>query len=151
MKTLQYMRFAAAALACAALMWVVTACRHSDLWSEMPAEISLFVTHYFPFQELQSFDKGAATYHVRIDDGPGLTFDSECAWIAIDGYGMPLPQVLLFDQLPPKVYDYLQETEQVGGVFSMERDKMSYTLTLLDDTLTYYIDSGELTLRKPAS
>lgn len=151
MKTLQYIRLTAAALACAALMWVVTSCRHSDLWSEMPQEISSFITHYFPFQELQSFDKGSTTYHVRIDDGPGLTFDSECAWIAIDGYGMPLPQVLLFDQLPPKVYDYLQETEQVNSVFSMERDKTSYTLTLLDDTLTYYIDSGELTLRKPAS
>lgn len=150
MKTLQYMRLALAAMACAVLMWVATSCRHSDLWSEMPQEISSFITHYFPFQELQSFDKGASIYHVRIDDGPGLTFDSECAWIAIDGYGMPLPQVLLFDQLPPKIYDYLQETEQINSVFSMERDKMSYMLTLLDDTLTYYIDSGELTLRKPS-
>ena len=57
---------------------------------------------------------------------------------------MPLPQVLLFDQLPPKLYNYIQETEQLNGVFSLERNKDYYLVTLMDTTLKYVIESGEL-------
>ncbi len=54
---------------------------------------------------------------------------------------------MLFDQLPPKLYDYLQETEQLNSVFSMERDKDYYTLTLLDSMLRYTIATGAMTMR----
>lgn len=125
----------------------LTNCSHSELWNEMPSDIASFVSHYFPNSELNSYSHSGNTYHVRIDDGPGLTFGANYAWIAIDGYGMPMPQVLLFDQLPPKLYDYLQETEQLNSVFSMERDKDYYTLTLLDSMLRYTIATGAMTMR----
>ncbi len=71
---------------------------------------------------------------------PGLTFGENYGWTAIDGYGMPLPQVMLFDQLPPRLYAYLQDSQQqLDSVFGMERDSKRYVLTLLDSTLTYDI------------
>ncbi|MDE6120487.1 MAG: hypothetical protein K2F63_01710, partial [Muribaculaceae bacterium] len=57
------------------------------------------------------------------------------------------PQVLLFDQLPPKMYMYIQETEQLNAVFAITRDPDVYTASLLDDTLTYRIKDESLTLR----
>ncbi len=74
-----------------------------------------------------------------------MTFDHECEWEAINGYGMPLPQVLLFDQLPPALYKYLEETDDVGSVFSIERDRTSYTVVLLDSTLIYDIKTQQIT------
>ena len=109
------------------------------------------LTQYYPNSEVQSYTHNAGVYHVRLDDGPGLTFDSSYEWTDIDGYGMPLPQVLLFDQLPPKIYQYLQETGQLNAVFAVRRDSTEYALTLLDQNLRYDIASGELTGTAPTS
>ncbi len=130
----------------------LTNCNNSnDLWNEVPQDIASFIDRYFPSSKLDSYVHSGTNYHVRIDDGPGLTFDASYSWIAIDGYGMPMPQVLLFDQLPPKLYEYLQGTQQLNSVFSMERDSEYYTLTLLDSSLRYTIETGEMTSHVPSA
>ena len=88
---------------------------------------------------------------MRVDDGPGITFDSDYAWEIVDGYGMPLPQVLLFDQLPPKLYAYLQDSQQLDSVFSMERDSRRYTLSLLNADLVYDIKTEEISGSVPTA
>ncbi len=126
---------------------MLTSCHDSDseLWGEMPSKISDFVTQYFPNQQVDSYSESSSTYHVRLKDGPGMTFDKDQEWIAVNGYGMPLPQVLLFDQLPPALYNYLDETQNLDSVFSIERDSASYKVVLLDSTVTYDIDTEEIT------
>ena len=84
---------------CSALVWTAGGCSHRDLWDDVPGPVAEFLNQYFPYSELQSVTESGSNYHISIDDGPGLTFDYTYSWIAIDGYGMPLPQVLLFDQL----------------------------------------------------
>lgn len=148
-RILRYCRVLAAAIATFALAFVPVACHHAEIWDELPQEISEFITRYFPSSELQSYTNNAGSYHVRIDDGPGLTFGATYQWTDIEGYGMPLPQVLLFDELPPKIYQYLQETEQLNAVFAMRRDATRYTLTLLDNDLMYDIATGELSGTTP--
>lgn len=138
------LRIMAMAITAALLCTLPSACDHSDLWNEVPGEISNFLNEYFPNSELVSVTHNSAGYHIRIDNGPGLAFDTEYKWVDINGYGMPLPQVLLFDQLPPRLYDYLQETQQLNAVFSMSRDGTQYTLTLLSSTLTFDTATGEL-------
>lgn len=123
----------------------LSACKDNDLWGELPSEISQFITQYFPNSDIDSFSESSNTYHVRLKDGPGMTFGKDCDWEAINGYGMPLPEVLLFDQLPPALYSYLEETTNLGSVFSMERDKAAYTIVLLDTTLHYDIATQEIT------
>jgi hypothetical protein len=58
---------------------------------------------------------------------------------------MPLPQVLLFDRLPPSLYSYLEETENLGNVFSIERDRTTYTVVLLNETLSYDVATEQIT------
>lgn len=128
-----------------------TACHGDDEWDEMPAPIANFVSKYFAGQGINSYSYNGNVYHVRINDGPGLSFGTDYAWIAVDGYGMPLPQVFLFDQLPPKVYAYLQDSQQLDAVFAVERDTSRYTLTLLSTTLIYDIDTGELSGTVPTA
>lgn len=146
---LRYCRLTVAVLVAAAVGSVLSGCHHAELWEELPPDISSFISQYFPNSELNSYTHTGTTYHVRIDDGPGLTFDADYKWTDINGYGMPLPQVLLFDQLPPKIYDYLQETEQLNAVFALSRDSARYTLTLLDQTLTYDIATATISGSKP--
>ena len=145
--TLRNTRLALAMLMSLALAWFAAGCHDNDVWNDVPEQISEFINHYFPYSELSSCTKTDSGYHIRIDDGPGLSFDHTYAWTSIDGYGMPLPQVLLFDQLPPALYDYIQETENLNGVFSMERDSTAYVLTLLDTSVRYIIETGEMTTR----
>lgn len=123
----------------------VSGCKDNDLWDELPAEVSQFITQYFPNSSIDSFTSSATTYHVRISDGPGLTFNRECRWEAINGYGMPLPKVLLFDQLPPALYSYLEGTENLGDVFSIERERMTYSVVLLSTTIHYNVATESIT------
>ena len=127
------------------VLCALPSCNHSELWDDLPAKITSFINQYYPNSELQSVSNSCGRYHVRIDDGPGMTFDQDEQWLAVDGYGMPLPQVLLFDQLPPVVYSYLQETDQLNSVFSISRDHGKYTVTLLDSNLYYDTATGKLT------
>ena len=113
--------------------------------SGLPSPLQDFIVRYFPGSRIDSYSHPGATYHVRIYNGPGLTFDSAYQWTSIEGYGMPLPQVLLFDQLPPALYAYLQETENLDSVFGIVRTPLIYTLTLLDSTITFDIDSERIT------
>lgn len=122
----------------------LSSCKENQPWDELPSEISKFITQYFPNSAIENFSETTSTYHVRISDGPGLTFDKDFSWEDINGYGMPLPQVLLFDQLPPALYKYLEETSNLDGVFSLERDTRTYTVVLLESTLIYTIETQEI-------
>ena len=125
-------------------LFAITACDHSDLWSKLPDNVQTFINKYFPNSELLSVavnDKGCS---VRIDNCPGMTFDADSQWTSVNGYGMPLPSVMLYDQLPEKLYNYLEETENLGSVFSMSRDKTAYELKLMNTDIKYDIATGEL-------
>lgn len=140
-----------AAMMSAALLFVSSSCHNNEEWDEMPQEIADFVSKYFPGEGIGSYSHSSTGYHVRIDDGPGITFDNNYAWVVVDGYGMPLPQVMLFDQLPPRLYAYLQDSQQLDSVFSMERDSLRYTLSLLNSDLIYDIKTGAISGTVPSS
>lgn len=142
---LHVLRLAAMLIMGVVLCSLPVSCDHSELWDEVPGEISEFINQYYPNSELLSVSHNGSIYHIRIDNGPGLSFNSKYKWVDINGYGMPLPQVLLFDQLPPRLYDYLQETQQLNAVFSMSRDGDKYTLSLLSSTLQFDAATGKLT------
>ncbi len=146
---IQYLKMTVMIIFTAVVLTGVSACKNSELWDEMPSAASSFITQYFPMSELSSVSKNSTGYHVRIDNGPGLTFDSEGKWEAVDGYGMPLPQVMLFNELPPKFYAYLQEAEELNGVFAISRTTRIYTATLLKQTLTYEINTETITGTTP--
>ena len=55
----------------------LTACDHSELWDDLPYQITKFINQYYPNSELQSVSHSGNRYHVRIDDGPGMTFDED--------------------------------------------------------------------------
>lgn len=124
----------------------ITSCSNeqSQLWNEVPAEISRFINDYYPNSALDAVTFYKDIYHIRLKNGPGLTFNDKEQWITVNGYGMPLPEVLLFDQLPPSLFSYLQETEQLGSVFSLSRNKNIYTVTLLSRSLRFNASTEEL-------
>lgn len=122
-----------------------TACKDSE-YTALPDKIASFVTQYFPGYSVDSYSNTGSLYHVRLKNGPGLTFNHDQDWISINGYGLTLPQVLLFDQLPPDLYVYLEETENTENIFSVERDGFAYTLVLLNETIKYDIATSKITV-----
>lgn len=135
----------ALALSLLVALFLLPSCHDSELWDELPAEITEFINQYYPNCDLQSVNNGPNGCHVRIKDGPGMSFDKDNKWTTVDGYGMPLLQVMLFDQLPPALYDYLQGSGELNSVFSISRDKVKYTVALLNTDVYYDIATGALT------
>ena len=115
-------------------------------WDDMPAAISRFVSQYFPAQGIQSVNQlPDGGYRVKVNDGATLVFDSTPSWTSISGNGSPLPAVLIYDQLPQKLYDYLADTEQTTSVYSLARDYKTYTVGLHDTTIIFNIQTGAIT------
>ena len=125
-------------------MIIVFGACSNDASEELPSAVSQFITQYFPGMSVKSYnvlsDNGCV---VQLASGPTLRFDSENQWMDIDGNGARLPQVLMYDQLPTELYEYLQATEQQADVYVMKRDKYYYKLTMLDTVLTYDIATGK--------
>lgn len=122
----------------------VTGCKGADLWDAMPAEISAFIDLYYPNSEIDAYTKSDKGYSVRLDDGPGFAFDSERNWTSIDGYGMPLKEILIYDLTPAPLYRYLETIDATAGVFVLARDAREYRLKLLEDSLAYDIASEQV-------
>lgn len=117
---------------------------NNEVWDSVPPKIGRFLNQYYPNAELASCDKTGSDWRVRIKDGPGLTFDASQNWIVIAGYGEAIPQALLFDQLPPALYDYLEAVQALNTVYSLERDKEQYTTGLKNTSVVYDIDTGDI-------
>lgn len=128
-----------------AVVATVSGCS-SDASDDLPATISKFVTQYFPGSSVKSYqtlsDGGSV---VVISNGPTITFDAQERWTEVDGNGAVLPEVLMYDELPPELYSYLQSTEQQNRVYEVKRDKYYYKLTMLDTVLSYDIATGKVT------
>ncbi len=71
-----------------------------------------------------------------------MVFNSNMDWIEVNGLGETLTQYFLFDQMPPAVYEYLQETENLSNVYAVTRDVFEYNVSLFDSVLTYQISSS---------
>ena len=121
-----------------------------DAFNDLPTPLAKFVEQYFPGSGVSEYSVSADAYHVKLKDGPGMTFDREYKWMTINGYGETLPQVLLFDQLPPAMYEYIQGNGLLQNAMSMERNSKTYTLVLLDTTIYYDIETGKITEGTPS-
>ncbi|MDO4319206.1 MAG: PepSY-like domain-containing protein [Bacteroidales bacterium] len=123
----------------------LTSCQDSDNYRSLADPVATFVSQYWPNADIESYTHPTSgSYIVIIKNGPKIVFDSSMSWTEIDGNGMPLPQVLLYDQLPSPLYRYLEETENTSSVFMLERTPRQYSVTLLNSSLTYDISTGEL-------
>ncbi|MBD5271253.1 MAG: hypothetical protein HDS40_03225 [Bacteroides sp.] len=126
------------------LVMVAGACSN-DATDDMPGAISSFLAHYFPGIKVKSYSDVNEIQTVQLSGGPTLRFDEDDQWTDIDGNGSYLPQVLMYDELPTQLYDYLQATEQQSDVTAVKRDRHYYKLIMLDTVITYEISTGEIT------
>lgn len=127
------------------------ACTSSGDWDDLPDPIAKFVAHYFPEEGVSQYGENDGRYYVRLHDSASLSFDSSYAWISINGEGSTLPQVLLFDQLPPGLYEAIQEDSDLAHVYAVSRNSSTYNVTLTDSYLSYDIATKEVTVQYPSS
>lgn len=138
MKRIAYILLAIVAVA-------ASSCQSSEDYSSLPDPIAKFVSQYWPNPDIESYSQPtSSTYVVTIRNSATLTFNSDYAWTEIDGNGMPLPEVLLYDQLPEPLYDYLEGDEAIGQVFRIIRDTKKYSVSLLSTTVNYDISTGKI-------
>lgn len=123
---------------------MVGACSNS-VWDELPSAISSFISEYFPGAGVSSYNEDGDSYRVQVRNGATLVFDKDYHWTEVDGNGVPLPDVFMYDQLPPALYNYLRGIEQQGSVYGVKRDKDYYKLTMHDTVITYEISTGKIT------
>ena len=124
---------------------VLCSCTDNEAYDDVPEPIITFITQYWPNPVIESYSQPSANkYRVDIKNGPSLEFDGEYSWTEVNGLGMPLPQIFLYDQLPQKLYDYLQTGEYLNQVFEVERNSTTYSLDLQTIDLYYDISSGTI-------
>ena len=124
---------------------LLAACQGSDNYKELPSPIARFVSQYWPNPDVTSFTQpDASIYEVIIKNGPTLRFNADYEWTSINGNGLPLLENLLFSCLPDKLYAYLSSGSMLNECFAIVRTPRTYTLTMLNTTVTYDIGSGTI-------
>lgn len=123
---------------------VMGACS-TNLWDELPSQITSFISQYFPGAGVKSYKETNSDFRVNVDNGTTLVFDSDYNWVEIDGNGSRLPEVLIYDQLPPAFFNYLQGINAQNGVYMMMRDQDFYKVTTANTVITYAVATGKIT------
>ncbi len=133
------------------IFWTILllgACNDS-VWEQLPSSVSQFVTEYYPGSDIKSYNTDAdGNQTVEIKNGAVLKFDRDGAWTEISGRGVPLPEVLVLDELPSPLYRYLQEITATTLVYKMSRTPREYTLLLTDSMLEYDIATEKVSYRE---
>lgn len=119
----------------------------SSLWDELPETVSVFVDKYFPSTKISEAQATADGFTVSISNGPLMNFGPapQYAWTDIDGRGAVLPEMLITDQLPDPLLNYLREMEATTAVYAISRTWQTYRLQLLNDYVSYDINTATIT------
>lgn len=122
----------------------LSGCQSSSDWDDAPTAITEFVSRYFPEQTISSYGETGSGYHVKLNGGTAVSFNEAYNWQTVNGYGSQLPEMFLFDQLPPALYEYIQQLGETGGVYAVHRDVSTYSVSQLDMTVIYDIRNGTI-------
>ena len=115
---------------------------------DLPDDISSFSSQYFPGQRVSDYSESDDGKRMELANGATIIFNDDNDWVTIDGNGSRLPEVLVYDQLPPALFQYLEEMEAANSVYKLSRTSSIYIVTLDDTYITYDIDSGTITYPK---
>lgn len=118
------------------------ACSDS-LWNELPSPISTFITTYYPNSSISSYDEKTDEYYVTIKNGASLVFNSNYDWIEINGNGVPIPQIFIFNEMP-KIFQYLEARELTSDLMEAVNEPRTIILTFTDFRLEYIKETGEI-------
>lgn len=131
-------------IALGVIILLIGACGE-NAWDDLSTPIQNFIMQYYPEGEVSSQSTADGKTTVQMKNGATLVFDSDGEWIEVNGNGIPLPQVFLFDQLPDQLYKYLTETEQTQRVFRVSRNWKEINVELHDTSVRYDIATGTVT------
>ncbi len=120
------------------------ACSHS-VWNDLPKAVANFIEFYFPGSDIKSYTTSEDKQTVILDNSAKLEFNFKSEWTEIDGRGVVLPAMLIEDQLPKMLYDYLVDTEDVNGVYKLTRTPDYIYVKLAVSTLKYDRKDGTVT------
>ena len=124
----------------------LTGCHDTDLWDKVPGRQTSFINTYWPLSQIAAVaESSEGAYTIAVKNGPEITFAPDGAWTTINGRGVPLPEQLIFDQLPEPLYRYIRELEMTDAVYTLSRDATAYRAGFLNTSATYTIATAAIT------
>lgn len=124
---------------------IMGACNNDDAYDELPDSVAKFVSEYYPFTDVSSYNMQGGNYVVNMKNGATLVFDSSLAWIDVNGNGGLLPETFLYNCLPEPLYDYLSEMTLTQGIYRVTRNSESITVYTVDTYFRYDIATEQIT------
>lgn len=115
----------------------------SSLWDEVPQPITKFIAEYWPGATVSSYNERSDNYYVTVKNGASIVFDANYQWTKINGNGVEIPSILIFNEMP-KVYQYLEAREQTTGLMAAENRPRVVILTFNDFILQYNKDTSDI-------
>jgi hypothetical protein len=106
------------------------------MWDEVPGRIQEFIAQYWPGSTVSAYDVVDGEYHVTIKDGASLVFDSKYNWLLINGNGVAIPSILIYDEMP-HIYTYLLARELTHDLMIAENLPRVIILTFTDIIIEY--------------
>lgn len=136
---------AASVVACIIVLLALASCSDNHTYDQMPERVDNFIARYFPGYSIDTYDDSDNEIRVKLKNGPEITFNDDYYLKEIIGYGDPLPQMLLYDTLPPALYKYIEGNRNLGQVYNLEFTPRTVSVVLQDYSLIYNNQTGKIT------
>ena len=80
---------------------------------------------------------------MTIKNGATLVFDANYQWTSINGNGVPIPSILIFNEMP-RIYQYLEARELTSDLMIAENNPRTIILTFSDFILEYNKETSDI-------
>ena len=140
------------------LTFFLWACESIDVDAEkndaVPFAVDNFVDQFFHGRGLsKSTDLGNDEYTITVKDGPTMTLkvisdsyiNPYVSLLSYTGHGETMPPYLAQDQLPEKLYNYIDGLEMTTEIHDMARSNGKITVNLTNATVEYDTVTGTIT------
>lgn len=117
-------------------MTIFAGCQSDNEPEFLPEEITQFMQFYFAGESFTSTATDSG-YTITVHDGATIKFNTDNQWTDINGNGVPLNDMLIYNILPNPLYGYTQEMEATDGVYRVTRLMSVYTVYFLDSSVSY--------------
>lgn len=124
------------------VLLILMACS-STVWDDVPTSIKEFISSYWPGASVSDYDERNGNYYVTIKNGATLVFDANYQWTSINGNGVPIPSILIFNEMP-RIYQYLEARELTSDLMIAENNPRTIILTFSDFILEYNKETSDI-------
>jgi hypothetical protein len=122
------------------LALTVVSCEKQIVYDKLPQKAKLFLSNYFPDNQVLSIEKNGHSYDVILTDGTDLEFDKSGEWTEVDCQTRPIPVGIA----PASIQTYVMTNFPESFITKIKKERKHYEIELNNELDLTFDKDGKL-------